>query len=263
MNSVVGRRVFVGSVVAGLPLVAGAGAAALAQSGATRGSDGGGSARHLHAGAGGADPVTDYLLRQMAVLHNRMRNGATGEDVRAFASQLRTLVVNARQHDLDSLVTAAVAETIRRERRDVLLLRDPDPEAMRAELERYGFEFDPQASQFALPPDLHGRNRAIDTLLTEGVTPTWERIAAILERGAREIDRRAGGIVRVGLVRQDAEYWVGFCASLWDTYTEAQQIALAACAFMAIPLVGVIVSPTCVALQAGAATTLLMYHYYC
>jgi hypothetical protein len=255
MKSVVGRRVFVGSVAAGLPLIVGAGARPLAQSGTA-------GAAHAHPALAAADPLQEHLLHQMARVHNRMRQGPTGEDARAFAMHLRTLAVYGRQHDLDTHLRAAAGEAIRAEGRDVFLLREPDAGAMRAELERYGFQLDDRTRHLTLPHDLRRRSAAIDTLLNEGVTPTWDRLAAIFEQAAPAIDRRNGSIVRVGLVRQDADYWVAFCKSLWAHYQEAQLLATAGCVFMAIPFVGVIFSPACAALQGGAAVTLLMYVMY-
>jgi hypothetical protein len=255
MRAVVGRRVFVGSVAAGLPLIMGAGARPLAQSGAA-------GAAHSHPGLAGADPLQEHLIREMARVYNRMRRGPTGEDARAFAMHLRTLAVHGRQHDLDTQLRAAAAEAISKEGRDIFLQREPDAGAMRAELERYGFSLDERTRHVTLPHDPRRRNIAVDTLLNEGVTGTWDRLAAFLEQAAPAIDRRNGSIVRVGLVGQDAAYWVGFCSGLWAHYQEAQLLATAGCALVAIPFVGVIFSASCVALQGGAAVSLLMYVLY-
>ena len=262
MKSVVGRRVFVGSVATGLPLIVGAGARPLAQS-----ATGGAAAQkevgpHTHPGPAGVDPLEEHLLQEMGRIYNRMRRGPTGEDARAFATHLRTLAVYGRQHDLDTQLRAAAAEAINKEGRDVFLQREPDAGAMRAELERYGFELDERTRHLTLPYDLRRRHIAIDTLLNEGVTGTWDRLAAILEQAAPAIDRRNGSIVRVGLAGQDAAYWVGFCSSLWSHYQEAQLLATAGCALVAIPYVGVIFSASCAALQGGAAVSLLMYVLY-
>jgi hypothetical protein len=113
------------------------------------------------------------------------------------------------------------------------------------------------------PHDVRSRNAAVEKLLKEGVTPTWDRLATMLDRAAPAIDRRNGSIVRVALSAQDAEYWAGYCSALWSNFLDTQQMATAVCAFMTIPWFGVILWPSCVALQGGAAVLLLFYAFQC
>ena len=260
MNSVVGRRVFVGSVVAGLPLIAGAGARARAQTAQGIGST---SFDPLHHASNGVDPLLDHVFREMAAVHNRLRREIRGEDARAFASQLRTLAIYGRQQDVDTKARSALREAIAQHGREPFLLHEPDQKAMRAELERYGFQLDERARHLVVPHDPSARHAAIDRLLAEGVTPAWDRLATLFERGAPAIDRRNGTIVRVGLSAQDAEYWAAYCSTLWAHYLDAQQMASAVCAFMAISWIAAILWPTCFALQGGAAVTLLFYVFSC
>ena len=261
MNSVVGRRVFVGSVVAGLPLIAGAGARTFAQTALGNGSQRPDEA--LHHPSNGVDPLQEHLFREVAALHNRMRREIRGEDARAFASQLRTLAVYGRQQGVDAKVRTILQSAIDQNGRDLFLLHEPDATAMRAELERYGFQLDERTRHLMVPHDPGSRNVAIDKLLTEGVTPTWDRLATLFDRAAPAIDRRNGAIVRVGLSAQDAEYWAAYCATLWGHYLDAQQMASAVCAFMAISWIAAILWPSCFALQGGAAVVLLFYVFSC
>ena len=110
MQSVVGRRVFVGSVAAGVPLLAGAGIKAFAQAGA--------AAPHNHPVAATAeDPVLRQLVREIAATHNAARaRRPRGEDARALASQLRTLSVYAKQLDLAAKSIRQLAAHVRSER---------------------------------------------------------------------------------------------------------------------------------------------------
>ena len=206
MDTSMGRRVFVGSVVAGLPLLASSSGRSFAQSGAAQ--------THVHSGAGVVDPVLDHIARQLAFVYNSMRQDPRGEHVRAFASQLRTLAVYSRRIDLDAQLTSALHDLIERDGRDALLYREPDRDHLRAELKRYGLSID---NRLSAPSNLdHAqRSAALASLLRGGVTGGWERMAAILERGAPEVDRRVIGLVRVSRqITYDAAYWEGSCKEL-------------------------------------------------
>lgn len=250
MKSVVGRRVFVGSVVAGLPLVAGIGARTFAQSRP--------GAEHQHPGGAGGDPVLEHLFREMAAIHNRARHEPRGEDARAFAAQLRTLVVYARQQHVDDRIREAARAAIQREGRQGLLWRDPDPVAMRAELERYGVEIDARAQDLVPPPGYVLRNQALDMLLRDGISASWDRVARLLERAAPEIDRQQRTVIRVSLA-QDAEWKEGFCEQLWKEVQLAEAAALLQCAMVGIPIIGEAFTMACLGAQLAAATLLLAY----
>lgn len=256
---------FVGGVVAGLPLLAGVGAGALAQSG-TGGRGAGPAAQgatHVHPAGTAEDPVMAHLIREMAAVHNRGRSREIrGEDARAFAAQLRTLAVYSRQTDVDGRVKGALRDLIDKEGRNAVLFREPDENAMRAELKRHGFNVDERAQRPPRALDLRTRNAALETLLTGGVTATYEQIAGLLERAAPQIDRRNGSVVRVALA-QDAAWWSGFCAELWEQFVEAQEYANLVCTVAAIPYVGVVAIYACIAAQSAAVFLYSVYWVYC
>src|SRR5687768_2560177 len=176
MESVVGRRVFVGSVVAGLPLLAGAGVRAFAQAGA--------AAPHGHPAAGpAADPVLDHLVRQIAAAHNAARaRRPRGEDARAVASHLKTLAVYAKQVDLDARARASVRELVAEHGRDAVMYHEVGREARQASLERFGFRVEARALDYQVNADYKARAAALDALLAGGLTPTWERMAKTLDQ---------------------------------------------------------------------------------
>src|SRR5688572_11967423 len=107
METGIGRRLFVGSVVAGLPLLASTSRLA-AQEGA--------GSLHQHADAVMAsDQVLEHIVRQLAGIHNAMRRQSRGEHMRAFAAQLRTLAVYGRQAGLDAAVKTGIGALVERD----------------------------------------------------------------------------------------------------------------------------------------------------
>ena len=70
---------FVGAVMAGIPLLSTTATRALDQMAETAGPG------HLHPLVV-TDPVVDHIARQLAALHNALRRDARGESLRAFAS---------------------------------------------------------------------------------------------------------------------------------------------------------------------------------
>ena len=255
MESVVGRRVFVGSIVAGLPLLAGAGVRGFAQSGT--------SASHNHPAAGAAaDPVLDHLVRQIAAAHNAARaNRPRGEDARAVASQLKTLAVYAKQIDLDAHVRAGVRDLVAAHGRDAVMYHEIGRAERQASLERFGFRVEARALNYPLTPDYNVRAATLDALLAAGVSPMWQRMARTLEQAAPEIDRRRSQVVPVA-ARQDKDWIKAFCESLWNEYEQAQLMAAPVCWASTLPG-GSFLIPTCVALEGGAMSLLLAYLFYC
>ena len=255
MESVVGRRVFVGSVVAGLPLLAGAGVRAFAQAGA--------AAPHSHpAAAAGADPVLDHLVRQIAAAHNAARaRRPRGEDARAVASQLKTLAVYAKQIDLDARVRAGVRDLVAVHGRDAVMYHEVELVARQASLERFGFRVEARALNYPVHADHTARAAALDALLADGLSPMWQRMARTLDQIAPEIDRRGAPVVAVR-ARQDVIWYGAFCDSLWADYERAQLMAAPICWASTMPL-GSFLIPTCVALEGGAMALLFIYLFYC
>ena len=252
METGIGRRVFVGSVVAGLPLLASstAGAARV-----------GWQAAHVHPEGAAADPVLEHIVQQMTSAHNALRRQPKGEHVRAFAAQLRTLAVYGHSTDLDAKVRTATAQLIERDGRDAVLYTEINPERMRAELQRYRAQPDERLLNRALTLDYASRNAALNDVLAAGVVARFERMAAVLERVASEIDLRAGTTVRVS--RQDSEFWEGYCRALWSHIQETQFLTALHCAVVAIPVIGVAFVPLCSAYALAMLMLGLVYGANC
>lgn len=229
MNAVVGRRVFVGSAVTGLPAVI-IGTRALAQS---IGAAGAAGDTHVHP-TGTIDPVYEHLFHEMATVHNRMLREVRGEDMRALAAHLRMLAVYGRSQDVDTRIKAGLHDAIDRDGRHTLVTREPDLEALQAELEPYGLRLDNRWRAFFGPSDLRRRSAVLDRALTEGATPRWERVAVLLEQAAPQIDRRNGTIARVAVSRQDAEWYAGFCAQLQTEMEDVKDVIALFCGLYAV-----------------------------
>src|SRR5688572_23848088 len=255
METGMGRRVFVGSVVAGLPLLAASTSRSAAQSAL--------HTAHAHLDHTVPDPVLEHIVRQLAASHNGLRRQWTGEHVRAFAAQLRMLAVYGRTIDIDAQVKSGVAALVERDGRDGVLYADIDRDRMRAELKRYGALVDDRLLNTPLNLDHARRSAALDAFLASGVTPHWDRIASMLERLAPGLDRRVSNVVRVQTGYQDPEYWKGYCAELWEQYRETQFMATAMCAAAALPIVGAAFVPLCIAHQLTATLYAMMYAASC
>jgi hypothetical protein len=248
VKSAMGRRIFVGSVVAGVPFLAGT-TALVAQRG--------GSPSHDHSAAV-VDPVIDHLLRQMAVIHNAAQVSPRGEHFRALAAQLRTLVVYERQIDMDGQIRTVARQIVDRQGRNTILYAEPDVEARRKHLQAYGFRLRETRGQREIIASAADREAALDTLLTRGVTPTFERIAATAERVGSRMD--ASPVRPAAAQDLDHDWWVGFCSSLWQQYQEAQLMVMPVCA---LAKYAGFMLPSCGAMEAGAMMLLLVYIGQC
>jgi len=254
METGIGRRIFVGSVVAGLPLLASstAGAVRLA-----------GQATHNHLNTAGTDPVIDHIVRQMAAAHNALRRERKGEFARAFAAQLKSLAVYARATGLDARVKSGLATLVEREGRDNVLYAEIDRNRMRAELKAYGVQSpDERVLNAQLELDYAGRRAIVDAAMTAGPAANWEKLAAMLELSAQGLDRRQnqGSVLRVSLQDpNDAEYWKAYCETLFEYLKETQLLATLHCAAALIPVVGVAFAPLCAAYQIASLIYGMMY----
>ena len=192
MSVDVGRRVFVGSMAAGLPLLAGGGASlafAQKQNAATR----------------IQDPVFDQLLTDMKGAVRGLSQAGSGEQARRLASSLRVLAAWGASKQFDSRVKETLRGVVKREGRDALLRRNVDPAMFKAEARAFGFD---GTSAVPLPAprlvDLATRQRVVDDLLANGVTPRWRAVAATLDDAARSLDRiasaRSAGVTLVAQV---------------------------------------------------------------
>lgn len=247
MKPEVGRRAFVGTVVAGLPLLAGR-TGLLAQ---------GVGMAHDHAAIAASDPVTDQIVRQIALIHNSAQAGPRGAHARALASQLRMLAVYQRQQGIDDHARSAVRELIERDGRNAVLYAEPDLEMQRRARERYGFRADERSRDFPVAPSHSQREAALDELLKHGVTPAYDRLAATLEKVSGPLDRRRRATVTIA---QDEEWWKGFCDELYNQYLTAQLMALPWCLTAKY---FVWAAPACLAMEGGAATLLVVYLWEC
>jgi hypothetical protein len=246
---------FVGSVVAGLPLLA---------STTRLGAQAGAGSLHQHAnGAAAADRVLEHIVRQLAGAHNSMRRQQRGEHMRAFAAQLRTLAVYSRQSGIDARVKEGISALIERDGRDRVLYVEVDRERVRADLKAYGVQLDERLLAAPITLDYEARSAALNGLLQAGGSLHLERVAAALERVAPGVDQRMASTVRVSQIYYDEEYWKGYCAELWNQYREAQFLAAALCASAALPVVGVAFAPMCVAHQLAATFLAFIYGANC
>lgn len=247
MRPEVGRRVFVGSVAASLPLLASE-SGLLAQSGAIA---------HDHGAIAAADPVIDQIVRQIALIHNSAQAGPRGTHARALASQLRMLTVYQRQQGIDDEARAAVKEMVQQQGRNALLYAEPDREMRRKAMEQYGFRPDERALNVPLNVTHAAREAALDDLLAHGVTPAYDRLAAALDKLAERLDRRRGNLVTIA---QDDDWWVGYCAELYKQFQYAQLFALPWCLTARYFAWA---APTCLALEGGAMVLLIAYLFGC
>jgi hypothetical protein len=205
MNAAVNRRAFVGSVAAGLPVLAGA-AYGLAVAPPAR--------AHEHAAPGAApDPMFEHVVHELAVIHNRgTERGFTGEDARAIAAQLRTAAVRGAQIDIDATANEGVQQLIRRRGRDAVLTIDINKTAVRAQMKQYGIEIDDRwpASRTV---DQATRMKALDAVISGGVTGVLSHTAHVFEQIGSAVDRRRGSVARVSHVQSDPEMW-SLCSQL-------------------------------------------------
>src|SRR5262245_55941368 len=120
MNGTVSRRVFVGSVAAGIPLVASGARGAFAQSP--------GSEAHAHPPADGTpDAMFEHAIKELAELSTRIqRRGATAEDVRLAAAHLGALAAYGQQIDIDTPTRKAARDLIRAKGREAVLAQEID-----------------------------------------------------------------------------------------------------------------------------------------
>jgi len=240
MNVEVGRRVFVGSMAAGLPLLAGGGATlafAQKQNGATR----------------IQDPVFDQLLTDMKGSVRSLSQAGSGEQARRLASSLRVFAAWGASKQFDSRVKATLRDVAKREGRDALLRRSVDPAMFKAEAREFGFD---GTSAVPLPVpqpvDFVTRQRVLDDLLANGVTPRWRAVAATLDDAARSLDRmaaaRSAGVTLVAqvdpsicrMIQQELNYltvqMVFWCAPWF--YWVPEPCGLATSAYMGVWAVG-------------------------
>ena len=179
MTVEVDRRVFVGSVVTGLPLLVGGGAR-LAW------------AQRQPAAAQARDPVVSQIVADMKRAVRGLSRAPSGEHARSLASSLRLLAAWGAANRFDDRVKATLRGVIAREGRGALLRRDVDPATFMAEAREFGFN---ETSVVPLPVlpliDDATKQQIVDALLTKGATERWKALADLLESAAIRLDRIA------------------------------------------------------------------------
>jgi len=178
MSVEVGRRVFVGSVVTGLPFFVGGRELAFAQrqSGTT-------SAK---------DPVAIQLIAEMKRAVRGLSKEPSGEHARRLASSLRLLSAWGASNQFDTRVKETLRGVVAREGRDALVRRDVDLAMFKVEARALGFDGTSVVPLPVLPSvDDATRQRVVDDLLANGVTAHWRSLADILETTAKSLDRVA------------------------------------------------------------------------
>lgn len=210
MRQEIGRRAFVGTVIAGAPLLV-EGPSLFAQSNAA-----------TAAGTGSLDPFIEYTVRELATIqrHAQEAHKMRGEEARAAAQQIRAAVVYVQGLGLDEEVKRATGSVVSANGRDAVMYPDVDGQRALAAMRQFGLTLD------ALPDtggiDYVTRAALLDDLSKTGITPVLSRIADTLAGASAELDRRvatmATPIVRV----QDMDWWSGFCSSLQSTIAQLQ-----------------------------------------
>lgn len=222
MNGTVSRRVFVGSVAAGLPLVVSASSGSVTPPPTAPG--------HRHLADEEPDVMFDHTIRRLAAITNGVRRrGVSAEDARLAAAHLSMLTIYTQQSRIDARMAAGFKELVDARRRGEVDA-EIDAARVRATLQRYGIDVDER--WFKLPrPSQQTREKALDDLSRLGVTGMFARMASRFERTATELDRRGGRGARMRLV-QDDSWRIGFCEVLWVQVIAASAESAAACAAM-------------------------------
>jgi hypothetical protein len=179
MNVEVDRRVFVGSVVTGFPLLV-AGGAELAWAQREPGSS---QVR---------DPVVSQVLTDMKRAVRGLSRAPSGEHARHLASSLRLLAAWGASNRFDDRVKTTLRGAMAREGREALLRREVDLATFKAEARQFGFDGTSSVPLPVLPSiDDTAKQRIIDAMLDKGVTDHWKALADMLESAATHLDRIA------------------------------------------------------------------------
>jgi len=250
MNGTVSRRVFVGSVAAGLPLVVSASSGSVTPPPTVAG--------HRHLASEEPDVMFDHTIRRLAAIANGVRRrGVTTEDARLAAAHLSMLAIYTQQSGIDARMATGFEELVDARRRGEVDA-ELDAARVRTTLKRYGIDVDERWSKMPRP-DQHTREKALDDLSRVGMTGMFTRMASRFEHTATELDRRGGGVARMTLV-QDDSWRAGFCEVLWVQVIAASAESAAACAAMYfMPQF----DAPCVVAQASYVTLLFAYYGLC
>ena len=194
METEVDRRVFFGSLVAGLPLLAAEGSRLFAQS-SSRGSAA--TAAHDHATTGAdtraagqvtiartRDPINDELQRQLKLLMPQIRRGHHAA-ARQVGGLMRISSVHAAQ-TLDAPLNQHLRQAINQFGKNNFLINyTASHDSMKNELAAYG------VSPNQLPSTTYAtKERALDALLAAGLSAYLLKIAAAMDVAATHMEAR-------------------------------------------------------------------------
>jgi hypothetical protein len=201
MEAQVDRRVFFGSLVAGLPLLAAEGSRVFGQSSSRFG-----TAPHDHglAPAGGLrsvsqvplarnrDPINDELQRQLKLLMPQVRRGRHAA-ARQVAGLMRVGSVQAR-HTLDAPLNEHLRRAINQYGKSNFLINYVSShDSLKKELAEYG------VSPHQLPSTTYAaKERALDVLLASGLSAHLLTVADAMDTAATHLEAR-GPLVAVVL----------------------------------------------------------------
>ena len=170
MNPESDRRVFVRSMLVGIPALAGA----PVLSSTVHGSAGGDAYRRI---VEAPTPGIDQALRELSALHNQMvQRGPARSDARLIAPPLRSLMTYHQQSNRDIELSAALRDLVAREGRERLSRLDPDPALLNRGLQHYGL----RAPVIVLGADSRRRADALDVLVREGPGAFYEDVFGIV-----------------------------------------------------------------------------------
>jgi len=255
MNAVVSRRIFVGSVASGLPLLAGVAHGGIAAS--ARGQ------AHDHAvAADGIDLTFEHIVKEVAAIINRgQARGFSGEDARAMAAQLRAAAVRSTQLRLDAPVQHGVNDLIRQRGRDAVLQLEMDRADVAAHLKRYGIRADNRRPD---PPtlDVAARERVIDSLVAGGMTGVFGNAAGTFDNIAAALDTNGARSLGARRVQYDPTTRFIFCAQVVLQISVLEAQAAVVCLLAATYLDSGLLS-ACAALQATVGGMYGMYFMFC
>ena len=247
MQAEVNRRVFVRSVAAGVPALAGAAYGLGAASPPNHEHDRAGDSHDL-------DPVLEHVVREIAsVIQRGQQRGFSGEDARAIAAQLRFAVVRGGQTGIDAAAKKGVQRLIRSRPRDAALSLEIDTVKTRTQLKRYGIEVEDRWLMRG-PLDEITRRKALDALANDGVTGVLAHAADMFGKVSTSLDR-----VQVGPVRR-VQFDSFFC---WPLLAEIELLAAEAAAICAIGPVEPGLEVACSTLQATISVLIAVYYAYC
>lgn len=174
------RRVFLGSAAAGLGAIAVSG-----------GFDRSGLIAQAR-----PDPMFEEIVRQLRRSTRAIQAAPRGDAVRQLASSTRLAAAWSRANGVDGRLKTALRERIAAEGRDGLLHQPID---VRVSARRRGEEAPAAFISRATTVDF---TRALDDVLSRGVTQRLDALASIMDDTARRLEQRSAGVVLVGF-RQD------------------------------------------------------------